>query len=175
MKRLGCLLLLAIVAALLVEGWVVGQVAWLLGQALDYPPSASEYFGALLLMVVWMFIGWRLLRRRMARIPLVMMRGGDFGREAVGVAGCAMMVFPGFISGVFGLLLQLPPVQALFGRAAGTVLAAMIRQAAARMGAGAAMPKGFPGGFPGMPAAAAPLKPDQQQRGKRVFDVKNED
>jgi len=113
-----------------------------------------------------------------------MMGGGDFGHQAVAIVGSVFLLFPGFITGAIGLLLQLRFIQGFFGKAAGTVVAAVIRQVAQRMGKGkmpgaggfpGGFPGGMPGGFPGAGQQKPSLKADQKQRGKRTFDVKSDD
>ncbi|MFW5845338.1 MAG: hypothetical protein ACOCXJ_03840 [Planctomycetota bacterium] len=190
MRGIGCLLFLALFALLLAEGWIAAQAATLFGRVMGF--GGPDYLSALLLIAALSVVGWVLMRRRMAALPMALMGGGDFGRLAVGVVGCFLLVFPGLLTGLIGLCLQIPLAQRLFARSAGTILGTVIRQAAARMGK--QMPGNFPGGgfpgggfpgggFPGAggfpggpggPGGGRPLQPDQRKRGGRTYEVENE-
>ncbi len=178
MKKLGCLFFIVILAVLAVEGWVLTLVA-------DWwrPGADSEYFGAILVLIGLSIFGVTLVRKKAASImPSVM--AGDFGGAAVGLLGGILIIIPGFITGAIGLLAQLPPVQKMFAKTAGTIMGAVIRQMVGRMGGqmpgmGAGMPGGFPGGFPGMPTGGLTPdesipKPHKKVKGGRTFDVRKE-
>jgi UPF0716 family protein affecting phage T7 exclusion len=78
---------------------------------------------------------------------------GTAGRHAIGALGGVLIVLPGVGSDLLGILLLLPPVQALFGRAGNLIMAAIVRRQMAKMG----MPlPGAAGSFPasfGQPGA----------------------
>ena len=100
------------------------------------------------------------------------------GQQGVAIFGAFLIALPGLISGCFGLLFQLPPVQALFSKVAAKVLASMIKLAAERMGGK------MPGGMGGMPDMGAMggmggfpfpgMQPDQKLQGGKIIDTKKE-
>jgi UPF0716 family protein affecting phage T7 exclusion len=164
MRAGGCLLvLLGLVGLVGTELWAFLTLVELFDR---------EYFGTLLLLVVLSAVGVGLLRWRMRGLLQATLGGANFGTQAVAILGCILLIVPGFITGLIGLLVQLPFIGRLFGRFAGVIVAAGLRQYAARMGG--QVPPGFPPG--GMPTAGkrpgpTGLKADQRLQGKRIFDV----
>ncbi|MDA3961467.1 MAG: FxsA family protein [Planctomycetota bacterium] len=186
-KGFGCLIFLLIFALLAAELWLVMALAtWI-------TPDNPEYLGFALAVVVMSVAGYQLVRWRLRRLPMAVM-GGSPGPAAVGIFGAVLIVIPGFASGVAGLLLQLPPIQKLFGAFAAKVLMAQAQRMVGKMGAGG-MPGGFPGGFPGggpggmpggfpggmpkgfpggMPGGFPGMQPDSRARGGKVVDTTGE-
>lgn len=155
MPKFGCLAILLVIAALAVELWVVLLViGW-----------AKDVLGPLMAVAATTLIGVVVIRRQLAVLPQSML-DGSIGRRLIGLIGGILLVFPGFVSDVPGLLLALPPVQMLFGRLGAAIAASFAKRAIGGMfsGMGGGMPGGgftgippgmFPKGFPG-------LKPDEQ-------------
>lgn len=160
MPKFGCLAILLVIAALAVELWVVLLViGW-----------SKDVLGPLLAVGATSIIGVVVIRRQLAVLPQSML-DGSIGRRLIGLIGGILLVFPGFVSDVPGLLLALPPVQALFGRLGAAIAASFAKRAIGGMFRG--MPGGFPGGMPGggFPGGIPPgmfpkgfpgLKPDEQ-------------
>ena len=148
--RGGCVGILFIIGILAVECWFALKVAEWLGEA-----GEPEYLGAVLALVVLSIVGYKLARWRAGRIPQAMLSGNP-GPMLVGMFGAVLLAIPGFLSGAVGLVLQLPPLQRLFGRVASLIMARLVQRAMKQMGGkmpgGGQFPGGFPGGgpFPGM-------------------------
>lgn len=170
MKALGCLSLLLFLAVIAAEIWVYILVS----EALD------DYLIVALLVVGLSFFGYRLTKWQAARLPQALMNN-RMGQQGVAIFGAFLIALPGLISGSFGLLFQLPPVQSLFSKVAAKVLASMIKLAAERMGG--KMPGGM-GGMGGMPDMGAMggmagfpfpgMQPDQKLQGGKVIDAEKE-
>lgn len=169
---------------LLLLSAIAGEVWLTIALARWITPRNPEYLGFFLGLIVLSVAGYQLVRWRFRRLPLAMM-GGQPGPAAVGVFGAMLLVFPGYATGLLGALLQVPPVQKLFGAAAGSLVRKLARQLAGRMGAGGmpggfpgGMPGGFPGGFPGAPPGMRPggagMRPDSRARGGKVIDTTGE-
>lgn len=190
MRRLGCLgLLLGLVIAS-AEAWsfvlasrllrahasgIIGGTGWV-----------DTVLPIILLQAAMIALGVVVVRRAIARMPTVLMgammgQGDGAGRVAVQALGGLLLIIPGFLLDVLGILLLLPPVQALFGKLGQRVLMALLKQQMARMFPGGRPPgaggfpgfPGFPGGpFPGM-SPRGPLMPDDRvQRGPaKVVDT----
>jgi len=80
-------------------------------------------WGVLALVVLGALAGVALLRGRLARIPELLQAGGDPQRllagGALGGLAALLLIAPGFLTDVLGLVLLLPPVQrALLARLA---------------------------------------------------------
>lgn len=146
MKSLGCLLFLLILVVLAVEIYAIVLVGGL-----------AEAFGGhltiIVLAVVLSILGIKLARWRGKTIPQAMM-SGRVGHAAAGLFGAVLLVFPGLITAAFGLLLQLPPIQALVAGVMQRLFMSMTAIAMKRMAGGGGPGKGFPGG--GFPAGGFP-------------------
>ena len=164
MNKLGCLLLLGIIAVLCIEIWLM----LLLWQKTDEP------FGILIGMGASMLLGYWLLQWRKKGLMAAMMSGNP-GKFLAGMAGAVLIMVPLPLTTALGLLMQLPPVQALFSGLMTTIMASVMRNAAKRMFQGGG---GFPGGLGGMGGLGGippgmkpkPGKPDSAKE----YDVKAE-
>ena len=137
-QKLGCLALIIAVLVVAIEGAAFYYIAGWFGLA-----GRPDWFAAALGMVTLSIVGFVLVKWRAKALPQALM-SGELGPAAAGVLGGILMLIPGFVTGFCGALLQLPPVQKVFGKTAATVIQVLIRNAMSRMGGG-----GFPGGFPG--------------------------
>jgi UPF0716 protein FxsA len=155
------LLLLAFLAVPLVELVVIGQVQDVLGWPLT-----------ILLLVLDSVVGAVLVRRegrrawQAFRTALAEARwpGDEVAQGALVLVGGALLVTPGFVTDVVGLVLVVPPTRALLSR----VLRARLSPAPARAfgtAAGGGGPRRRPG--TGSRPAAPAAGPDQE----RVVDV----
>ena len=161
MGRIGCGILLLLLAILGLEAWVYVQVA----RAMD-----DEWLGVALALVVLSIAGYRILRWRGQRLAMAMM-GGDPGRYMVALIGAVLLVVPGFATAAIGILLQIPPITALCACPAKGLMRRFAGAAAARMGGTMGNPaSGSPfanpmgGAFPGaFPFATGGLRPDQSR------------
>lgn len=180
MGKAGCLVFFVVIGLLAVELWFVLSLAeWV-------SPGNPEYLGAVLGTVVLSAIGIHLLRQRSRRLPMAMMAGTP-GPAFVGLLGAGLIALPGYLSGVIGLVLQLPPLQRAFGRVASVLLMRNLQRMAQRMGTGQVPPGAFPGGMPpgGFPDGTPPFrfpggtpvpgdfarKPDSRARGGKVIET----
>ena len=167
MRLLGCLALIIGVSALFVaEAFAVWGLAQL------WP---GELFGTLVVMIVLSVAGYKLLTWRKKTIAAAMMQG-DYS-VLVAMFGAVLIVVPGYITGVCGLILQIPGARKRFSGIAAKIAAVVAKQAMARgmgpKGFGGAAGGGFPGGGPGggFPGGFRPnpggLKPDQSTDKKK--------
>ncbi len=169
-RRIGCLLLLAVLAWLGLEVWT-----WLaLSRWLNHTYETSIGSGGYLITTGWivvsLVVGIKLTRWHLSRVMAGLM-SGTAGRHILGAVGAVLLALPGFLSDVPGLLLLLPPVQSLLGRLGAALLASVVKRSMGKMFGG-----GFPGGFPGgKPGGAAgfpsgpfpgmkPMTPDDRAR-----------
>jgi UPF0716 family protein affecting phage T7 exclusion len=103
----------------------------------------DEWLGFAILAALMMFFGVKLLIYHGKLIGADML-SGNLGRRMVALIGAVLLVFPGLVTGVIGLLLQLPFMQALFAKSASKLGAVVMRTAMSKaMGM-----KSFPGGNP---------------------------
>ncbi len=171
MFAIGCLTIFALIGVLALEVWGYILVSQWLRQ---FPQVGTGYLEAAILLVLLMFIGWRIFKYHMAAIPPTLVaaftgQGGyQGGRHMVGMVAGILLVFPGFFTSALGLLLILPPVPYLLAPLAQRFAISMAKRTFQKMmaqggipgmpgfpGAGGippgAFPGGFPGGFPGAP------------------------
>lgn len=145
--RAGCLLALLVIGALSVELWFA---LWLHERI--WVKDHLGGFGLIVGIIATSFLGVRIATFHGKRIMAEFL-GGGAGKRLVGLVGGVLLAFPGFLSDAVGLLLLLPPVQALFARVANLAVAAIARNAMKGMMGGKGFPgggfPGFPGGFPG--------------------------
>ena len=189
MRSIGCFLLLMCAAFLAGEVWF----AWTYVAEWIAPPGNPDPLTALIGMALLTIAGVVTVRKRLAGfMPAVM--SGQGGRAAVGIVGGLLLALPGYITGVLGLVLLLPPVQTVAGRVMASIMAVMVRRFAGKMPgmpgganpfAGAANPFGAGGANPfgagqnpfagaggkGNPFQQAGFKPDAKQRSGKVVDV----
>lgn len=170
MRKFGCLSILLVIAFLCIELYVLLEVIQRVGDVL----------GPILLVIVTSVIGVKVLQYQLKHLPQAFV-SGQIGRRLVGVIGAILLIVPGFVSDVVGLLFLLPPVQGLFAGLGAVVGASVAKRAMGRMfGGGAFPPGGFPGGFPsgGFPGGFPGLKPDDQlpfgRPTTKTYDVKPE-
>ncbi|HEX3133051.1 MAG TPA: FxsA family protein [Planctomycetota bacterium] len=172
MRSLGCLGLLLFIALLCVEFYVLLVVmGWM-----------KDVLGPLLIMAAMTVVGVKLAQFHAKRLPLALMSGQGGGR-LIGLIGAVLIIVPGFITDILGLLLQLPLVQKLFSKVGMVLAASLVKRA---MGGG--FGKGFSGAFPGggFPGAGFPggfpdgpipgMKPDERitngkPSGPKTYDV----
>jgi UPF0716 family protein affecting phage T7 exclusion len=185
MRKIGCLLFLLVVGLLAVALWFALLVAeWV-------SPGNPEYLGSILGVVILSIIGFQVARSRSRRLPQAMMAGTP-GPAFVGLLGAMLIALPGYLSGLVGLLLQLPALQRAFGTVATTLLMRNLQKmmGGGMGGLGGMPPGGFPGGFPGgtppggfpggfpgkFPGAPPPgafpgMQPDSRSRRGKVIDT----
>lgn len=160
MRGVGCLLFLLILVVLVGEGFL----AWWLAAQVGEGRVADGLLPIILCGLGLSVAGWYLMRWRIKTMALAML-GGRGGPAMVGILGAALIVFPGFATAGLGMLLQLPPVQALFGKVASKVMQAYVKKAMGGMAAGGG---GRFAGFPGM-------QPDARlRRGAKTIDTTGE-
>ena len=173
MPKFGCLAILLVIAALSVELWaMLFVIGW-----------AHDVLGPLMAAAATSVLGVVVIRRQLALLPKAML-DGTIGRRLICIIGGILLAFPGFISDVPGILLILPPVQALFGRLGAAIAASVAKRAMQGMFRGMPGASGgaFPGGIPpGMfPKGFPSLTPDERLPfGKpgaapKTYDVKPE-
>lgn len=170
-RGIGCIFLLAVIAWLGLEVWT-----WLaLSQWLNRTFASDIGSGGYLLTTGWivlgLVIGIKLARFHISRVMVGLMNG-TAGRHVLGATGAIFLALPGFLSDIPGILLLLPPVQAVLGKLGAAILASVVKRSIGKMfggGGGGGFPGGFPGGgkgpgipgpFPGM----QPMKPDDRAR-----------
>ena len=172
MRRFGCLGILLVIALLALEFYgLLVVIGWL----------KNDIFAALLIMAVMTVVGVKLAQFHARRLPQALLSGQGGGR-LIALIGALLIVMPGFISDVIGLILQVPLVQRMFSKVGMMLAASLVKRA---MGGGF---KGFPGGgFPGglppggFPPGAFPgglfpgMKPDERitngKAGPKTYDV----
>ncbi len=180
MRRFGCLGILLVIALLCVEFYVLLVVMDLM----------KDILAPILILIVLSVVGVKVMQFHIKRLAPSFVTG-QVGARLIGVLGGLLLVVPGFITSVIGLLLQLPPIQRLFSRF-GMILAASLAKRAMSGALGKNFPGGFPGGgfplggFPGFPGGAFPpggfpgLKPDERmplgkptlgKGGPKTYDV----
>ncbi len=151
MRKLGCLGVLLAIGVLAGELWVFLEI----GRRVD------DYVLIGILAFAMSYAGVRLTIFHATRLPLEMMTG-NIGGRFVALIGGVLLAFPGLCTGVIGLLLQIPLVQRLFARPAGTIATGLVSHALRNAMGGT---NKFAGMFPGMRMKDA--KPDDRAR----FDV----
>lgn len=162
MRGIGCLGILLVIALLSVEFYVLLVVmGWM-----------QDILGPILILIVMSVVGVKVMQFHIKRLAPSFVTG-QIGGRLIGVLGGLLLVIPGFITDLIGLLLQVPLVQKLFSRF-GMMLAASLAKRAMGGALGKSFSGGFPGGgfpmggFPGFPGGAFPpggfpgLKPDER-------------
>jgi len=170
MRGFGCLGILFVIALLALEFYV-------LLIAMDL---MKDILGPLLVIAVMMVVGVKLAQFHAKRLPQALLSGQGGGR-LIALIGALLILIPGFITDVIGLILQIPVVQRLFSKFGMVLAASLVKRA---MGGGfkgfpgAGFPGGFPGaGFPGgLPGGPFPgMKPDERittgKPGPKTYDV----
>lgn len=169
MRRFGCLGILLFIALLTLEFYgVLVVIGWL----------KNDIFATIMILAVMTVAGVKLAQFHARRLPQALLSGQGGGR-LIALIGALLIVVPGFITDVIGLILQIPFVQRLFSKV-GMVLAASLVKRAMGGGLGKGFPGGFPGGgFPGgFPGGPFPgMKPDDRittgkSGGPKTYDVK---
>lgn len=174
MRRFGCLGILLVIALLCVEFYVLLLVmGWM-----------QDILGPILLVIALSVVGVKVTQFHLKRLAPAFV-SGQIGARLIGLLGGLLLIVPGFITAIVGLILQVPLVQKLFSRF-GMMLAASLAKRAMGGGLGKGFPggfAGFPGGMPGgFPTGAFPpggfpgLKPDERltngKPGPKTYDVK---
>ena len=174
MRLLGCFGLFVCVGML-----VAAEIAVIWQLSMLWP---GELFGTILVMIVLSVAGFKLFTWRKATIAPALMQG-DYS-VLVALFGAALIIVPGFLTGVFGALLQFTAIRKRFSGIAAKIAAAVAKQAMARgmgpkgFGGDGFAGGGFPGGsgFPGGPGGGFPggfqpkpgsLQPDQSIGSKK--------
>lgn len=183
MKTLGCFGLLAVLAVLVAEGYsfVVGSRLLIHFDRADFPSWDATVLPLILIQGALMAVGVMAVKRAVNRLPTAMLgamtgQSADAGRLVMQVIGGLLLIVPGFFLDVLGILLLLPPIQAVFAKLGQRVMMGIMRQQMAKMFPGGMPPgafgKGFPGGpFPGM-SPRGPLTPDERMpRRPKVIDT----
>jgi UPF0716 family protein affecting phage T7 exclusion len=171
MRGIGCISILLFIFLLCVEFYVLLVVmGWM-----------KDILGPLLILAVMTVVGVKVAQFHMKRLPQALM-SGQGGRRVIGLVGGLLIVIPGFITDIVGLLLQVPFVQRLFSKLGMLVAASLVKRAMGG-GLGKGFPGfpggGFPGGFPGgaFPGGPFPgMKPDDRitsgkAGGPKTYDV----
>ena len=167
MRALGCLFLLFVAAVIAGELFLI---IWL--------GALSEEIGGTFTIIVitfaLSFIGFRLAKYRGKQIPQAML-SGQIGKAAGGMIGAILMTIPGLATGAVGLLLQLPPIQAMLSGIMHKIFLTFTATAMQRMAgmggkAGAGM-GGFPGagGQAGANPFAGGMTPEQMQQLQKMM------
>ncbi|TVR42887.1 MAG: FxsA family protein [Planctomycetota bacterium] len=154
MKGLGCLFLLLVLAV------IVGEVLLIIYLGGPADPIGG-HLTLIILAVAATIIGIKLVRWRGKQIPQAMLTG-RIGRAATGLIGAVLLIFPGLATGLVGLLMQLPPVQALLAGLMQKIFLVFTATAMKRMGGMGGMGGGFPGAGPG--AGMTPAQMAQLQK-----------
>ncbi len=189
MKLFGCLFVLIALAGYgVVEWWLAPRLVadWLgrwsaLRDQVGHPLLLS-YLG----MIATTIIGVVLAKRQIAALPhelagaFMGVPGANLGRRVVTLAGAVLLAIPGYATDVLGLLLILPPMPWLLGKAGAAIGMAVVRVSMKRMmGGGGGGP--FAGGMAGFAGFPFP-KPDGSMpfprpgagRPGRTYDVQPE-
>jgi UPF0716 protein FxsA len=156
MRSLGCLGVLLVIGLLAVELYALLVIIHAVGDVL----------GPVLGVVALSVLGFKVLGHHAKKLPEAFMTGKPGGR-LVGVFGGILLVLPGYITGVLGLLLQIPLLQRLFSRFGQSAAAAIAKRTlGARFPGMGGFPGMPPGGFPGMPPGLGGfpgMKPDDRR------------
>ena len=167
MRRFGCLAVLFVIALLSVEFYVLLLVMdWM-----------KDILGPIIILIVLSVVGVKIMQFHLKRLGPSFVTG-QIGGRVIGLIGGLLVVIPGFITTVIGLLMQIPLVQKTFSRI-GMMLAASIMKRALSGGFGKSFSGGFPGGalppggFPGLiPDERLPLgKPTLGKSKPKTYDV----
>jgi UPF0716 family protein affecting phage T7 exclusion len=136
MRVLGCFFVIVFLSlALVIEGAAVWALSGL------WP---GELFGTLVAMIVVSVIGVKLIAWRKATLAPALMQG-DYS-ILVAMIGAVLIALPGFVSGLVGVLLQVPVIRKRFAGLAAKLAAAVAKQAMAK-GMGGFAGAGGAGGF----------------------------
>lgn len=163
-RSIGCLLLFAVVAWLGLEVWTWLAISRWLNHTYESSIGSGGYLLTLGWIVVSLVVGIKLARWHLSRVMVGLMNG-TAGRHILGVIGAVLLALPGFLSDIPGILLLLPPVQALLGKLGAALMASVVKRSMGKMFGG-----GFPGGgaagggFPGMFPGMKPMTPDDRAR-----------
>lgn len=181
MRRFGCLGILLFIGLLTVEFYgVLVVIGWL----------KNDIFATLLILAVMTVVGVKLAQFHARRLPQALLSGQGGGR-LIALIGALLIVVPGFITDVIGLILQIPLVQRMFSRFGMMLAASLVKRAmgggfkgfpGAGFPGGGFPPGGFPpGGFPGgaFPGGPFPgMKPDERitngKAGPKTYDVQSD-
>ena len=143
----------------------------------------GEYLSLALGIIVLSVIGIRIIKVKAQGAAMKLLQPNR-GAIMIGLFGAVLMALPGLITGICGLLLQLPPLQKLFGSFGQKIMMGLAKSALGKMG-GAGFPGTMPpGGFPDFTKMADTMSADQsttygkksKSLGKKVktHDVKPE-
>ena len=107
MQKFGCLLFVLIAGVVCFEVWIAILVAEFIGEG----KITGGLLATIIAILVLSFIGYRLLRWRLKSLKEAVM--GDATGAFTSAFGAILLIIPGFVTGVFGLLLQIPPIKLL--------------------------------------------------------------
>jgi UPF0716 family protein affecting phage T7 exclusion len=139
MGRIGCLGVLLVLALLSLEVYVYLVVSHRIG----------DYLIPIIVMIVLGFVGFRLVRKSVAILPMTLLTGGS-GRLLVRIIAGGLLIFPGLVTDALGLLLLIPGVSHLFSKLGDKILASVLKRSMGKMFAGQAGGFGAFGGMAGM-------------------------
>lgn len=184
---IGCLVVIAVLAALVGEAFSFVAAHRLLGtyarDLIGGGNVSDTILPIILLQVAAMVAGVLLVKGAVGRLPLALMggllgQGSQAGRLIIGMAAGILLILPGFFLDVAAVFLLLPPVQSWLAGLGQRIALSLVRRQMGKMFPGGmpggGMPGGFPGGFPGMLPRGG-MSPDARVgRGGRVVDVEAE-
>lgn len=165
-RGIGCLFILLVIAWLGVEVLAYVGASRFINTHFESTVGSGGYFIVAVWIIISLVLAIRIGRWHASQIMPGVLKG-TAGRHVVGVIGAILLGLPGLLSDIPGLLLLLPPVQSLFGKLGGAVMAVMVKRTMGKMAGGmGGLGGGFPGGaFPGGPfPGMQPLKPDDKAR-----------
>lgn len=181
MRFLGCFGILLVIAIMAGEAYSFVFASHLLtthARDLIGTSWVDTVLPLILLQVVLMVIGVLQVKGAVNRLPTALMgtmmgQNADAGKLMVQALGGILLIVPGFFLDVVGILLLLPPVQAVLARLGTRIAMSIVRQQMAKMFPGG-MPggAGFPGGMAGGTFAGFPGGgfPGMQPRGAMTPD-----
>lgn len=178
MRILGCLGILLVLALVVAEAYSFVFASRLLTtHARDLIGGTTwvdTVLPIIIAQVVLIVVGIMAVKGAVARLPTALMgtmlgQNADAGRLMLQALGGILLIIPGFFLDLVGILLLLPPVQAILAKLGSRIALSIVRQQMAKMFPGGMPSGGFPGmpggplagGFPGM-RPRGPLTPDER-------------
>jgi UPF0716 protein FxsA len=143
MKALGCLGLLILLTWLGLETWAYYATATHLNGAYGQAIGSGGWWLPALWIVAMIFVGLRVVKHQVAQVVPAFLTG-NAGQHVIGALGGVLLVIPGLLSDVAGLILLVPPVQMLLGKLGNAIVASVMKRMMGGMfgGKGGASPFG---------------------------------